>query len=135
MSKLFPAVTAAALALFALSISASPATPGIDLGSSSRILSTGNLPASGTYQLVHQGHDHVHASGVVNSVDEAGRKVNLSHGPISQIGWPAMTMDFPVAASVDLKGIAPGTHVDFTLEKGADGLFQVESLTPAKDGK
>ena len=80
----------------------------------------------------HQGHDHVHASGTVNSIDEAGRKVNLSHGPISQIGWPAMTMDFAVAPSVDLKTITPGMRVDVTLDKGPDGAFVVESLAPAK---
>jgi len=86
-------------------------------------------------QLVHQGHDHVHAIGTVNSIDAAGRKVTLSHGPIPQVGWPAMTMDFAVAPGVDLKAITPGMRVAFTLEKGENGLFQVESLTPAADGK
>ncbi|HMA51942.1 MAG TPA: copper-binding protein [Magnetospirillaceae bacterium] len=121
MIKLAPALTA----IFALtSASASPALP------------AGEIHGAGpALQLVHQGHDHIHASGTVNSIDEAGRKVNLSHGPIPQVGWPAMTMDFTVAPSVDLKAIAPGAHVDFTLEKGADGLFQVESLTPAAVGK
>jgi len=92
-------------------------------------------PASGNYLLVHQGHDHIHATGVVNSVDTAHRKVNISHGPISQVGWPAMTMDYAVALSVDLKSISPGAKVEFTLEKGADGIFQVESLRPVAEGK
>jgi len=96
------------------------------------ILTASSAP---TIQLVHQGHDHIHATGTVNSIDVAGRKVNLSHGPIPQVGWPAMTMDFAVAPGVDLKAITPGMHVAFTLEKGADGLFLVESLTPAADGK
>ena len=88
------------------------------------------LPAA-----AHQGHDHVQATGTVNSVDQAGRKINLSHGPIPQIGWPAMTMDFAVAASVDLKAVTPGMRVDVTLDKGPDGMFMVESLAPAKDAK
>ena len=96
------------------------------------ILTASSAP---TIELVHQGHDHVHAIGTVNSIDAAGRKVTLSHGPIPQVGWPAMTMDFPVAPGVDLKAITPGMHVAFTLEKGADGMFQVENLTPAADGK
>ncbi len=131
MNKLIPAALAAAVTL---SAAASPATPGIDLGPSSRVAGA-PAPAAGAFQLVHQGHDHVHGTGTVNSIDEAGRKVNLSHGPISSIGWPAMTMDFAVADSVDLKSVSPGMKVDFTLDKGADGIFQVDSLTPAKDAK
>jgi len=149
MTKFAPAMTAA-LAIFVLCAcatpaSASPSVAGIDLGPASRITPAAlALPAGegheagtagATVQLVHQGHDHIHASGTVNSIDEAGCKINLSHGPIPQVGWPAMTMDFAVAPSVDLKSIAPGSHVDFTLEKGPDGLFQVESLTPASEGK
>jgi len=83
----------------------------------------------------HQGHDHIQGTGTINSVDEAGHKVNLSHGPIPQVGWPAMTMDFAVAPSIDLKAVKPGLRVDFTLDKGPDGMFQIESLSPAKDGK
>jgi len=131
MNKLVPAALAAAITL---SAAASPATPGIDLGPSSRVAGD-PAPAAGALQLVHQGHDHVHGTGTVNSIDEAGHKVNLSHGPIAQVGWPAMTMDFAVAPEVDLKTITPGMKVDFTLDKGADGIFQVESLTPARDAK
>lgn len=85
------------------------------------------LPAA-----AHQGHEHIHATGTLNSVDEAKRRVNISQGPISQVGWPAMTMDYGVAASVDLKAVKPGAKVQFTLEKGEDGQFQVESLKPAE---
>ena len=131
MNKLIPAALTAAITL---SAAASPATPGIDLGPSSRVDGT-PAPANGALHLVHQGHDHVHGTGTVNSIDEAGHKINLSHGPISSVGWPAMTMDFAVAPEVDLKTISPGMRVDFTLDKGADGIFQVDSLAPAKDAK
>jgi len=40
-------------------------------------------------------------------IDPAQHKLNLSHVPIPEIGWPAMTMDFPVAPAVDLKAIKP----------------------------
>ena len=69
--------------------------------------------------------------GVVNSVDAAGHKVNLSHEPIPAIGWPAMKMNFPVAASVDLKGVKAGTQVEFTLEKNPAGTYEIKSMTPA----
>ena len=32
----------------------------------------------------------------VNSVDPVHSKVTLSHGPIANFGWPAMTMGFTV---------------------------------------
>jgi Cu(I)/Ag(I) efflux system periplasmic protein CusF len=61
--------------------------------------------------------------------------VNLSHNPIPEIGWPAMTMDFPVAASVDLKAIKPGSRVDFTIEKGQRGMYEIKAITPAGDSR
>lgn len=69
--------------------------------------------------------------GTVNSVDPARRTVNVSHEPIPSVGLPAMTMDLPVAPSVDLVTVKPGTRVTFTLARGADGLFLIDSIGPA----
>jgi len=81
------------------------------------------------FQLVHEGHaGAAHASGVVNTIDMAHRKVNVSHGSIKQLGWPAMTMDFPVSADVDLATIKPGMKVNFTLVKGGGGTWTVDTL-------
>jgi len=57
--------------------------------------------------------------------------VNLSHNPIPEIGWPAMRMDFPVAPSVDLTAIKPGTRVNFTIEKGQSGMYEIKAIAPA----
>ncbi len=93
-------------------------------------------PSRGKAQLVHDGGGDAHATGTVNTVDAAQHKINLSHGPISAIGWPAMTMEFPVAPSVDLNRIKPGSHVDFTLEKKGDaGMYEVRSVQPAGAGR
>jgi Cu(I)/Ag(I) efflux system protein CusF len=82
-------------------------------------------------QLVHEGHGGAaKATGVVNSVDVAHRTINLSHKPISAFGWPAMTMDFPVADDVDLTQIRPGTGVDATLVREGGGA-RVDTLHPA----
>jgi len=67
----------------------------------------------------------------VNKVDPAQHKVNLSHDPIQTIGWPAMTMDFPVAPSVDLATVKPGGRVTFTLSKDQAGIYQIESIRPS----
>ena len=81
--------------------------------------------------MAHAGHNDAHGTGTVNSVDPAQHKVNLSHQPIPGIGWPAMTMDFPVAPSVDLKSIKPGTGVNFTIEQGQSGMYEIRAITPA----
>jgi Cu/Ag efflux protein CusF len=72
--------------------------------------------------------------GTVNGINAAKRTVNLSHEPIPSVGWPAMTMDLPVASSVDLTAVKPGTRVTFTLARGADGLFLIDSIAPGPAG-
>ncbi len=91
-------------------------------------------PATGEMQIAHEGHGGAHATGKVNSVDVAAHKLNVSHGPITELGWPPMTMDFPVAPAVDLKAIKPGSRIDFHLGKGADGMPVIESVEPSKQG-
>jgi Cu/Ag efflux protein CusF len=88
-------------------------------------------PSADSIQLAHDGHADAHAVGVVNAVDPSQHKINLTHEPIPALGWPSMTMDFPVAASVDLSGVKPGARVDFILEKGKGGMYEIQSVRPA----
>src|SRR5438876_1326648 len=74
-------------------------------------------------QMAHLGHTHAQGTSTVNSIDAAAHKVNVSHGPISTIGLPAMTMDFAVAPSVDLQAVKPGTRVNFTVERDQRGMY------------
>jgi Cu/Ag efflux protein CusF len=125
---------------------------GIDLGGSGPVAATAptqtsvrpvelrNGPAShpqpsGQMHMAHAGQDDAHGTGTVNSVDPAQHKINLSHQPIPDIGWPAMTMDFPVAPSVDLTAIQPGARVNFTIEKGQGGMYQIKAIAPAGGGR
>ena len=89
-----------------------------------------SLFASAPAVLAHD--DDAHGKGVVNAVDAATHKVNLSHEAISALGWPAMKMDFAVAPSVDLKGLQPGTAVEFTVEKNKAGTFEIQSIKATK---
>ena len=86
-------------------------------------------------QMAHAGHNDAHGTGTVNSIDPTQHKVNLSHSPIPEIGWPAMTMDFPVAPSVDLKTIKAGTRVNFTIERGEGGMYEIRAIAPAGGGR
>lgn len=93
---------------------------------------TAQPPAWTALYLVHEGHaGAAQASGVVNSVDAAQRKVNLSHGSIKQLGWPAMTMDFPVSTDVDMATLKPGMKINFTLVRGNGGAWTVDTAKPS----
>lgn len=86
---------------------------------------------------VAQAHDHdapapAKGKGVVNAVDIAAHKINLSHQPIPSLGWPAMKMDFAVAPSVDLKTVQAGSTVEFTVGKNQAGLPEIQSIEAAK---
>lgn len=82
-------------------------------------------------KMADSGHAHAQGTGAVNSVDAAAHKINMSHGPIPTIGWPAMTMDFAVAPSVDLRAVQPGTRINFTIEQGQGGMYVIQSIAPA----
>lgn len=72
---------------------------------------------------------HVMAHGTVNSVNESDRTVNLSHEPISALGWPSMTMDMKVSDGVDLSKVPVGKPIDFTMSRGGDGIYLVDTIT------
>jgi Cu/Ag efflux protein CusF len=123
---------------------------GIDLGGSGPVIASAQpelpiravraeaeaaSPQHRDMQMAHAGHNDAHGTGTVNSVDAAQHKVNLSHNPIPEIGWPAMTMEFPVAPSVDLTAIKPGTRVNFTIEQQPGGMYEVRAIAPAGAGR
>jgi Cu/Ag efflux protein CusF len=123
---------------------------GIDLGGSGPVIASAQpeLPARAVraeaqaaspqhrdMQMAHEGHNDAHGAGTVNSVDPAQHKVNLSHNPIPEIGWPAMTMEFPVKPSVDLNALKPGTRVNFTIEQQPGGMYEIRAITPAGGGR
>ena len=118
--------TFAALAVFAL------------FGAGSAIAT--DRPVTGLIQVAaDHSHDHGDQSaqgtkgkGVVNSVDAAGHKVNVSHEPIPSLKWPAMRMDFAVAPSVDLKTVQAGSQIEFVVGKNKEGLPEIQSIQPVK---
>jgi Cu/Ag efflux protein CusF len=61
------------------------------------------------------------AEGTLNKVDAASGKVNISHGPIPSLKWPAMTMDFDLKNKADAAKLKPGQRITFELEKSGKG--------------
>lgn len=82
----------------------------------------------------HSGHDAmqdgVHTQATINGID--GDMVNLSHGPIPEIGWPAMTMDLKILEGAELGDIATGQDAMIVLEKGEDGMYAIRALMPVE---
>jgi len=69
-------------------------------------------------------------SGRIVTVDAKKGHIELSHGPMPTINWPAMQMGFGVASPEALKGLAPGEMVEFELrgEPDKDGNYVIERL-------
>ena len=74
------------------------------------------------------------ASGTVQAIDLAGGTVEIEHGAIASLRWPAMTMEFKAKDKALLAGIRRGEAVDFELEPGAPGEFVVTRIAPAHGG-
>ena len=96
---------------------------------------SGVQPPEHKIEMAHSGHAQAQGTGTANSVDLPVHKINISHRPIPTIGWPAMTMDFAVAPSVDLRAVQPGTRINFTIEQGDDRMYVIQSITPAGGGR
>lgn len=71
----------------------------------------------------------VHVKAIVNSFGDG--TVNVSHEPIPEISWPAMTMDMPLMENAKIvDGIADGDAVTMMMVQDADGMYVVAALMP-----
>ena len=84
-----------------------------------------SVPVTGESSPAEAG---IMAMGIVKKVMAAEHKLNITHDPIETLGWPAMTMDFEVAAAVDLAGLKPGERIHFGLEKDASSNYRITSI-------
>lgn len=71
----------------------------------------------------------VFASGWIEHVDAGPRRIRVSHGPIAQLGWPSMTMEFDVDPQVDLSAFEHGQDIQFVLRQGLAGEFVIEKIS------
>jgi Cu(I)/Ag(I) efflux system protein CusF len=63
-------------------------------------------------------------NGEVKKVDETAKKITLKHGAIKNLGMDedGMTMVFKVQDPAMLKQVKAGDKVQFTAERGSDGI-------------
>ena len=69
--------------------------------------------------------------GTVKKVDRSAGKITLAHGPLENLGMPAMTMSFPVKEPLWLDGVKTGDKVRFVADK-VGGAITVVRLEPAR---
>jgi Cu(I)/Ag(I) efflux system membrane fusion protein len=71
-------------------------------------------------------------SGKVIAIDAAKRRLELEHGPIPALKWPAMQMEFAVSDPAILQGVKPGDEVSFEMraEQSREGDWVIEALRP-----
>ncbi len=70
----------------------------------------------------------VNGFGVIKTVKAPEKTITIEHDAIPEIGWPAMTMDFPVAGTVDLATIPTGERITFAMSQGEDQTFVIHSV-------
>ncbi len=70
----------------------------------------------------------VFASGKIEAVDTKKSRVRISHGPIDELGWPGMTMEFDTLPNVDLSAIREGQEVRFQLVQEHAGEYAIKSI-------
>ena len=69
--------------------------------------------------------------GQVKKVDKAAGKVTLSHGPLTNLNMPAMTMVFKVSNAVWLDQMKSGDKIRFMADT-VNGAITVVHFEPAK---
>ena len=100
-------------------------------GMSHAAASDAPMPGMKMARATPEAAGQANAIGTVHTVDAAKRSINVTHQPIKALGWPSMTMDFPVAPSVNLGAIKAGDRIGFTLGRpDADGNRQVVQIKP-----
>jgi len=96
-------------------------------GSIKRLESVTHLPEV-------QNLEAVFASGRVDEVDRAQRRIRVSHGPIDALGWPSMTMVFDVRSQVDLSQVKGGQDIRFALVQEHAGEYVIEQIFSSENG-
>lgn len=73
--------------------------------------------------------DVYRAEGKVEKVEPDA--ITISHGPVPQLKWPAMTMGFGKRDAKAFPGVKPGDSVRFEFKEGGSGGYELLDVQPA----
>jgi Cu(I)/Ag(I) efflux system membrane fusion protein len=85
-------------------------------------LETFGKPAQPAASQLHRG------LGTVQAVNAKSGTVEIEHGPIASLKWPAMSMEFKVRDKSLLQHLKPGQAVAFDLSQPKPGEYVIESI-------
>ena len=71
------------------------------------------------------------AQGVIDSIDAKDNSVNLRHGPVASLKWPAMTMEFKLANAALLKDLKAGDQVSVEFVERQAGEWVITAIQPS----
>ena len=89
---------------------------------------TGNAMAKDDIKLAQPATHH--GQGKIEKIDKDS--VTISHGPIADLHWGAMTMGFKAAPADLPKNLAVGDQVDFEIRPMPDGQYGIAAMVPAQ---
>jgi Cu(I)/Ag(I) efflux system periplasmic protein CusF len=103
------------------------------------VLLSGNVMAEMDYSNMNMGKKNgaataqkmdIQSMGKLNSINTKKHKVNISHGPIPELNWPPMRMDFAVKKNTSLAELKPGQKVHFVLMKSGKYEYIITKIFP-----
>ncbi|MDT8329331.1 MAG: copper-binding protein, partial [Roseovarius sp.] len=75
----------------------------------------------------------VQVQGTINSVDPDEHRANITHGPMTDIGMPGMTMDFAIAPELDTGDLPLGREIGLRLARNPDLSLTLVGVAPAPE--
>lgn len=70
------------------------------------------------------------SDGEIKKIDKEAGKITVKHGPLENLGMPAMTMVFKVKDAAMLEQVKAGDKIKFTVEK-LNGALTITALKSA----
>lgn len=122
--KTFPITASTAFAGLLMLLTLTPAQAVADTPKASSEMDHESLENAGA-QIVGA----LHLKGVINAISEG--VVNISHEANARVGWPAMTMDLPLAPYAKIaSGVRPRSSVTLMLTMGESGSYRIAAIVP-----
>jgi Cu(I)/Ag(I) efflux system membrane fusion protein len=102
-------------------------------GSAARMSDMPGTPAPPAAPSSRGGPPNHRGVGTVADVDATKGHVQLDHGPIPSMNWPAMQMDFAVRDKPALARLKKGDKVEFEMQgkPNAEGDYVIDKIAPA----
>jgi len=104
---------------------------GHDDAKSGHMMSGGDMGKQMNKQMESHMREVV-GEGRINKIMQDRHMVNINHGPIPELKWPKMRMNFKAQKQVNLSELELGQEVNFTLLVGGENNYVIKEITVKK---